>query len=250
MKLINPNKAIELSKRQTKFIADTNSFYLTTNCLIEKRNGEEIIFDNDVTDDTIKPLFLPKKLENIEGQSISYAFEEDIEFLNKNGFEIKKKEFFGNEYIYRTKDFILLEGADFKSFRKHISRFKKTYDYKIFYDYPLDKILEFLKMWSTQKNVNQLSKASQKNFEAELELDVSWLDLIKIIPNKRIFIEIDGELAGFAIFLKQYPNLWVALMQKVNFKYHGITRFLYHLKAKEMEDVEFFQQGIRETMKT
>ena len=32
-------------------------------------------------------------------------------------------------------------------------------------------------------------------------------------------------------------------MQKVDYRYHGLSRFLYHLKAKEMEGVEFFTTG-------
>jgi hypothetical protein len=243
MKRITIEKAIELSKKCDKFVADANPFYLATNCFSEIRNGEEIILDKDVTDNKIKPLFLPKKKENMAGQSISYGFEEDINLLSKLGFEIRKKELFGYEYIYRTKDFVSLEGQNFKSFRKAINKFKKTYDYKILADYPRERIIRFLKSWIKQKTANNESEMTKRSREAELELDTQWIDLFDKIPNKRIFIEIDGKLAGFAVFLELYSNLWVALMQKTNYQYGGMTKFLYHLKAEQMKDIEFFSTG-------
>ena len=243
MEKISPEKAIELSKKQKRFIADTNPFYLTTSCFLEERNGEEIIFDKDVTDGEIKPLFLPKKEENIAGASISYAFEEDIKLLEEKNFEIKSKEFFGDEYIYKTEGCVLLEGPRFKSYRNIIKKFKKTYDYKVFEDYPKEKIIRFLKIWSAQKNIDKLSESSKNNFRIELGLDILWIDLFDKIPNKRIFIEIEGELAGFAVFLKLHENLWISLIQKANFKYDGLTKFLIHSQAIEMKEIEFFSTG-------
>lgn len=242
MKKISPAKAIELSKKLAKQIGDSNPFYLASNCFVEKRNGEEIVFDKDVTDGKLKPLFLPKKEKNFIGQSISNATDEDIDILLKNGFKVDK-EFFGHEYIYRTKDIIELRGSDFKSFRKSLKYFKENYDYQLLHDYPKEKILNFLEEWSKQKELIGNSEETKRNAKFELKANIDWLNLLNKIPHKKIFVEIDGKLAGMTIFLKLHRNLWVALMQKTSREYRGLGKFLYYLKAKEMEGIEFFTTG-------
>ena len=241
MKKISPQKAIELSKKLGKPIGDSNAFYLASNCFVETRNGEEIVFDKDVVDRKIKPLFLPKKEENMTGP-ISIATDEDIKRLEEKGIKIEK-ELYGNEYIYRTKDIINLEGPEFRSFRKSLNKFKKSYNYKILKDYPKDKILLFLESWAKQKESTESSEATKRNRKFELAMNLNWIELFDKLPNKRLFIEINGELAGFSVFVPLHKDMWVALMQKTDHRYSGVSKLLYHLKAQEMSDIEFFTTG-------
>ena len=61
MEKISPKKAIELSKKLARPIGDSNPFYIASNCFVEVCNGEEVVFDKDVTDNKIKPLFYLQK---------------------------------------------------------------------------------------------------------------------------------------------------------------------------------------------
>lgn len=243
MRKIIPEEAVKLSKKLNKATFDSNPFYLVCNCFIEERNGEEIVLDKDFTDGNIKPLFLPKKIENIRNQQISCVLEEDLELLKKLKFQIKKKELYGYEYMYRTKDLIELEGAQYRAFRKAINQFERLYKYKVLTEYPTPKVIDALKSWSEKRSLQDKSEESKKNRKLELELDMQWLGLLDKIPNKRIFIEIDNKLVGFAVFLKLNNELWIGLMQKTDYEIKGVSRFLYNLKAKEMKDIEFFSTG-------
>ena len=242
MEKITPQRAITLSKKLDRPIGDSNPFYLASNCFVEMRNGEEIVFDKDVTDGAIKPLFLPKKEENFLGQSISIATPEDINLLEKQGF-IFEKEFYGDEYIYRTKDIISLEGSHYKNFRKEITYFKRSFKYKLLKTYDKNKILLFLKKWEKEKESKELTEDTKRNFKFELAANLSWIGLLDKIPHKKIFVEIGGNLVGFDISVKLHKDLWVGLIQKTDHKYRGLRKFLNNIEAKEWKDLEFFTTG-------
>ncbi len=244
MEKITVEKATEIVKKIEIRHSDANPFYLASNCYIDKKNGEEIIYDKDVTDGKIKPFFLPKKEINMTNQLISCAFEKDLEQLDKLGIKIKIKTLYGYEYIHKTEDFIKLEGSEFRSFRKAINQFKKLYPYKLLGEYPKEKIVEFLLAWKKEKNLKATSPEAKKASEFEYQASLKWLDLLDKIPNNRIFIEIDDKLVAFAVFLKLKNDFWVNLMQKTDHHYKGISRFLYNEKAKVMKDIEFFSTGI------
>lgn len=243
MEKLTPKQAVKLSKNIGRSTYLSNPFYLEANCFWDKENGEVIVYEKDITDGKIKPLFLPKKVENMRGQSISAAFDEDLNRLQELGLSIKKQVFFGNEYVYKTVDFIQMQGSRFKPFRNAVTRFEKGYQFNLVKEYPHDKIVSFLKKWVNQKSTNSKSEITQQSFEEDLAACIRALDILNEIPHKKIFIEIDGQLAGFNIFLPLHNNLWVYLMQKTNYTYKGLDKFLYHLAASEMKETEFFTTG-------
>jgi hypothetical protein len=242
MKKISPAKAVELSKKLNRFTYFSNPFVLHSNCLLEIKNGEEIIID---TETGLKnPFFLPQKLENIASYNkISCAFDEDIEKLERLGFKITKKELYGLEYIYQTEDFIKMEGKRFREVRKDVSKFKKLYKFKILHKYPEKKILEFMKFWKENKNLENMPEEAREIFNLDYKESVDYVKIMDKLPNKATFIEVDKKLVGFAIDLKLHDNLRVNLMCKVNIKYDGITRFFYNLRAIQMSDIKYFTTG-------
>lgn len=195
-------------------------------------------------DDKIKPFFLPQKINNITEQ-ISVAFEEDIQFLIKHSIKIKKQDLWGYEYIYRTEDFINLDGKEFRNFRKLVNKFKNNYKFNVKDNYPKEKVIEFLNYWHEQKSLNLKEKEdiTKKSFDEDLKACIHELDLLNKIPCEQIYIEVEKKLIAFCIFLKLNEKLWVALMQKVDYNYKGVDRFLYTLKAEKMKSIEYFTTG-------
>lgn len=239
MKKIDCEKAIELSKKLNRFSYFSNPFYLYANCMWENREGEDIVFETEVSDSKSSLLFLPKKVENAKGQRIGTAFEEDLKKIEEMGLRILQKQVIGIEYFYRTNDLINLEGSKFKSFRNEIRLFQKSYQFKIFADYQKEKIIEFMQEWIAQKKTDDKSELTKKLLESELENCKDYLKILDKIHHKKIFVEIDGKLAGFAVFLPFHEDLWAMLIQKANYKYKGLNKFIYHLASKEMEKIEF-----------
>jgi len=226
-----------------RFSYFSNPFYLTHYGLWENMNGEDIVFEKDVVDGEFNLLFCPRKEKNLANQRIGTAFDEDIKKIEELNLKITVKKALGVEYVYRTDEFARLEGADFRSFRKSINRFKKSYKFKVLSKYPKKKVLEFLDEWVKKKDLSGKTELTKEIFHSDLEACKDYLNMLDKIPNKQVYIEIDGKLAGFAVFLPLLDNLWVNLMQKVDYQYEGITKFLYHLKAKKMEGIEFFTTG-------
>ena len=154
-----------------------------------------------------------------------------------------EKTFYGDEYIYNANEWRRLEGSKFGKIRKDINNFKRNNSFKVFNKYPKEKIIKFIKDWAEFKDVNSKPKDVQEVFDYELKACINYISLMSKIPNKAIFVEIDKKLAGFAVFLKLNSDFWVCLMQKTNIKIRGLSKFLYHLKALEMEEAKYFTTG-------
>lgn len=241
MKKISPEKALEISEKLDKFTWFSNPFWIHTDCVYEEKNGELLVYD--VTDGEKTLLFLPKKISNMIDKEIYLVFREDLVRIKRLGLEIKNKNFVAKEFIYKIKDLVELKGSDYSSFRKNLNKFKRRSDYKILHKYPKEKILKFLDIWANQKSLEGKSETTAKYLKEDLWSCQGYTRVLDKIPHKAIFVEIAGKLAGFAVFCRLKSGLWIGVMQKVDYKYRGLTQFLYHEKAKMMSPGEYFTTG-------
>ncbi|MEK6822498.1 MAG: phosphatidylglycerol lysyltransferase domain-containing protein [Nanoarchaeota archaeon] len=227
--------------RRRTFVA--NPFYLLYNCLWERQNGEVLLYEKERIDGEHPLLFLPRSPANFTNKIVSAGFDEDVPVIQKTH-RLRSKEHSGfDEFVYSTDEWIALEGAPFKDIRKRIHGFQREHQVRIVDEYPKEHVLRFLHQWAAEKRTKEVSEATRGFFEVELEESAKNLDLIGRILHKKIFIEVDGALAGFSIFFPLVDDLWVALMQKTTHGIRGLPQFLYHLKAKEMGDKKFFTTG-------
>ena len=170
------------------------------------------------------------------------AYEDDIKIVKDLGIEIKEKIFLGTEFIYKTSDLVELKDSKYSSFRRNLNKFKKN-NYKIFDTYPKEKILAFLEKWAEQKDLTKKTDSAKDIFLRDLRSCRIYVDLLDKIPHKAIFVEINKELVGFTVFYQLSKDHWVAVMQKVDYRYRGLTQFLYHEKSKIMLPGKYFTTG-------
>lgn len=239
---ITPENAVAISQKIGKKSYCNSPYWLTENCSYEERNGETLVYVNDRILNETYLLFLPEKKENYTTKKISLATKEEVERIKKEGIAIKKTEPQGTEYFYRTKDLIEMKGQKYARLRKAVNQFKKN-NYKILQVYPAQKVTDFIKNWAATKNLTKHTENARKLFEWDLDNCIKYVGLRKKLPTKRIYIEIDGKLAAFAFVHPLFPNQFVALQQKVDIKYKGLSRFLYHEKAKLYPEIEMFTVG-------
>jgi len=240
---ITAENAVAISQRIGKRSYCNSPYWLAENCSYEERNGEALVYINDRTLNETYLLFTPTKKENITTKRICLATKEDIERLKKKGITIAKTTVQGAEYYYRTKDLIEMKGKTYSRCRKAVSQFTRNYKFKILHVYPAQKVVDFIKNWAAAKNLSKHTETARKLFEWDLDNCIKYVGLRKKLPTKRIYIEIDGKLAAFAFVHPLFPDLFVALQQKVDIKYKGLSRFLYHEKAKLYPNIEMFTVG-------
>lgn len=232
LKKITPELAVQLSQQINRPSYFSSPYWLTENCVYEEHNGEILVYVNDRTVGKTIHLFTPQNSTNITTKEIAIATTEEIEKLKTQGIKIKEIQPLGYEYFYDTNGLINLQGSDWAKIRKDVNKFKKTYNYKILHKYPAQKVINFILEWAADKDFSKYEKADKVNFFWDLDNCIDYVKNRKKFPTKRIYIEIDGQLAGFS-FLHQHTNgTIIGLQQKVNSKYKGIARFLYHEKAK------------------
>ncbi len=234
---------MEISRTLNKPLYGANPFWLATNATYEEKDGEPVLYVYDRIDQETYHLFAPQRKEHITLPFIEIASDEDILQLEKSGVHITKKHKIGTEYTYRAKDLIEMKGKPFAAFRKSVHYFQKNYDYRILPEYPEEKTIVFIRTWAATKDLTNYSKLAKGIFEWDLDDCIHYVSLTKKIPHKSIFVEIDGELAGFCMTCPSLPALFVGLQQKVNVRYKGLSRFLYHEKAKLYPETPFFTIG-------
>lgn len=242
VKKITPEVAVELGKRINRETYFVNPFWLAENCYWEDGNGEPIIYVYDWIDKTKHQLFAPQRKENIK-KHLELITQEDLQRVRKMSIELEEVILIEEEYFYKTKDLIEMKGKQFATFRKRVHKFQKTYKYSLSHSYPAEKITAFIKKWASTKDLKKYGPEAKTIFEWDLDNCLNYVKLLDKLPCKNLFVEIDGKLAGFAITCPLYPDLFVALMQKTDIQYQGLSRFLYHEKAKLYPDTAFFTVG-------
>jgi len=242
MEEISIEQAIKLSRNLKKDTYLANPFYIHENCFQQIENDEILIYQKDIFTGGYNLLFVPSKKENQSEKTYELIDDDDIKIIEINGVKIKQEKQIEKEYIYKTSDFINMNGGLFKKFRKQVNRFKSKYNYKIYKEYPEVKIVSFIEKWAKAKNTKS-GNYNKKLFEDDLENSFKTVKLINSVPNKSYFIEIDGKLAGFRLTYHLSDKMWVGIIQKVDYSFEGIARFLYHYVAGEYSELELFSTG-------
>lgn len=241
MQKVTPEVAVELSKRTGRTLWAANPFFLASDCFWEECDDELILSLYDPVAKATVQLFVPQKKENAKMNQIEIATVDDVLRLNEIGVDVKEKFSIGSEYVYRTGDFVALKS---RSLRKAVNRFKRDNRFELSYEYDAKEVLAFIDRWAESKDISAYSDIARQVFLWDLKNCRQYASLIGKIPSKNIFVEIDGTLAGFAMTCQVFDGVFVALQQKVDVRYDGLSRFLYHEKAKLYPGAEFFTTGI------
>lgn len=232
MKKIN-NISKELIS-QLPFSYVSSAIYLDFSAYLFERNGDDVI----VVQDQLFPhdfpsLFLPKNPLNWERCSMVFATQSDAENISEKNIEIFVKRPVGTEFFYRTEDFINPSG----SFGKKVRLFKRKYVSKIYHSYDQDKIEKFYDKWKRQRQDRSFL------FEESEDFYKFCLNHLNDYQVKQVYVEVDGELVGFAWGVRHVSGNWVGLHLKVDYSFSGFSRFLHHERAKLFKDSNEFTLG-------
>ena len=213
----------------------SNPYWLAFNGFYENKDGEILIYDRDVLYKNDFPYIgLPKNKKLWERAIIINAKEEDILNIKKEGVSVRESFCFGTEYFYKTSQFAELEDP---KFRKIVNRFKRKYKFKIKQNYSNKKIMDFLVRWEGQQ------KTKNVIFENGKEFENFCIKNYKEIGGERLFIEIDGELVGYCLFIKNSNDYWVGIHKKVDYRFEGLSRFLLHQECLMFKNIPYFTLG-------
>jgi hypothetical protein len=199
------------------------------------RNGESLLVWQDILCPNEFPcIFMPNNQENWVNASIALATTENIEALQRDGIKILLKKSMGCEFFYNTKDFINPKG----NLKNRIKKFSSSYDYSITNICSKERILEFYDFWKTQRDHTSLT------FKEDEEFFNFCIDNFEKYDIKQVYVESENKIIGLAWGVN-FPNSnnWVGLHLKVNYAYKGLSRFLYHERAKLFENSEEFTLG-------
>lgn len=242
MQKITSDIALEISRRSGRETYYASPFFLTASCFYEQdRDGLHVYID-DPTDHETRLLFPPRRPVPGRIPDVQCAWDSDIAALEGAGIQIFEKISYESEYICSSRALTALEGSGFSKFRQKLKFFKKNFSYCVLSEYDPEKVRDFIRRWGEAKDLSAYPEMGRKFFLWDLELCQKYVDYTDL-PQKNIFVEIDGTLAGFAYTHPLTPRLSVALMQKVNTDYPGITQFLYQETAKLYPEVPFFTAG-------
>lgn len=206
-------------------------FFLILNCTYEEQNGEPVIFYK--WSDYHELVHPTKNPVNMQNQYV-WCFQADIDRIRAQGLEIKSIEEGVTEYFYNTKDLVDLDGQDYKKIRYKVNMFKKNYVYETHTTFDPAATKELIHRWykrtARKKEGEQLEVL--KN-ETAMSLDI--VDMLPTIPQaKGLYVTVGGVLVGVTIFCPLYDDFWVSMIQKTDFKYDGLSRFMYQEKCRMM----------------
>jgi hypothetical protein len=238
LKSIDLNEAEKVSSYSGADRYCKNPFWLAFDGFTEDQDGELLVYERDELFRNDFPFMkIPTKEQNMENSLITSVSESELEEIKKKGFEIIKSNCFGDEFYYRTSDFLNLDGGEGRAVRKAINQFKKNYKYKLLTDYPKEKVTEFIKTWASKQAKNFL-------FDIGEQFAVFCVENKEKLKKSRwLFIEIDGKLVGYCLSYKLKEDLWCGIHQKVDYSYKGIGRFLLFERASLFKDVKEFTLG-------
>ncbi len=215
-----------------------NPYWLAYNAYHEKRNNELTICERDVLWNNDFPfLVMPKDKTNWIRAIMTNATQEDLEKIKEENIKIRDFFKFGNEYYYKTEEFVNPEKNKSKNFKKAIKHFESKYNFNIKDSYPKEKILEFLENWKkTQKERNIL-------FDISHEFEIFCIKKCGKINGKWLFVEINDKLAGYCLSYQLNKDFWVGIHQKVDYNYRGLSRFLLYKRASLFPKTKYFSLG-------
>lgn len=229
------------AEKNSRLIKNLPFSYFSTNLYLDfaaytfERNGEHFIVWQDVLYQNDFPcIFIPNKKDNWVRCSITFVINEEIENIKKEGIEILVKKPMGSEFFYNTENFINPKS----SLKKEINKFITSYDYLLSDNMDKEKIVEFYNFWKKQKGRENV------DFEEAEKFFIFCLDNLNKYNIKQIYVEINDKIVGLAWGI-EHPNSnnWIALHLKVNYKYIGLSRFLYCERAKMFENFKEFSSG-------
>lgn len=238
IKKFNSGKHKSLLK-ELPFKYESSGIYLDFAGYVIDRNGELNVAVQDVLYPNDFPyLFLPSQKENWPHSLILWATSKNIDKLKKE-VVIERSFSSGKEFYYKTSDFIKMAGGKWADFRKDVEHFKRENKYKLLTDYPKNKVLKFIvETWIAEQKEKTISFAESYNFF------LFCLENQDKYGIKTLYVEIDGELVGLAMGAKfNNSDKWLALHIKVDYKYRGLSRFLYHERAKLFSRFNEFTSG-------
>lgn len=231
MERFNSSKHSELAHK-LPFSYFSTYVYLDFSARILIRNDEQIIVDQDMYYPHEFPaLFLPRNPLNWQHCSITFTTEEEKNTI-KEKVKILIDKPSGDEYFYKTQSLI----NPTSDIERRIEQFKK-YEYTVLDTYPKDKIIQFYDFWKSQRD------RSADTFESSENFFYFCLENLDAYNVKQIYVEINGELVGFAWGVKHHKEGWVGLHLKVNYDIKGLSRFLHNERAKMFSVVEKFTLG-------
>ncbi len=219
------------------FRYDTAVSYLDHAAYVISHNGKEELAVQDVLyPNEIPYIFLPRSQKLWPQAHILWTKKADMEKLKKK-VEIKLTVPIVSEFMYKTKKFIDLEGAEMKSFRRHVRQFEDRYSYSLKYAYDRDKVKNFLDKWLRQQKVKTESFWDSYNYcffclDNRLKYDI-----------KTVYIEVEGKLVGMAMGSRFDSKRWVGLHMKVDYSYRSLSRFLFHKRAEMFKGLSWFTLG-------
>lgn len=199
-----------------------------------ERNGEHIL----VWQDALYPhdfpcIFMPRNKTNWEKLTVFAATQGDVDSVKKEGIEILIEKPVTTEFFYTTTQFTHPEGA----FRKQINYFVDHNTYRILTQYPQEKVREFYQFWLRQRERNSYT------IEQEVAMFEFCLNNLETYKMRQCYIEIGGQLVGFAWGMPHWKEGWVSLQLKCNYAYRGLEKFLRHEYTKLFSEFEFFTTG-------
>ena len=213
---MNFDLALKYSRKLQKETFFTNPLFIMQNCFVKNN----LVFENQKIQNQYPLLVFSTIYTNIPNHIIGTGFDEDLSIIKKKYF-VDKIDNLGLEFIYSTNDWITLEGKSFRSIRKNINKFQKEHNIKVLFEYPKEKIINFLNYWAQDKRQKNVSDLTKELFEHELKESIKNLELVRNINYKAIYLEENGTLIGFCIFFNYYDSFWIALMQKTKLGIRG-----------------------------
>jgi len=240
-------------------------FFLYLLCLEPKIKWAELnqtlcLFQKDPFDQTWQLQSFPlgekqsviKTLKDLISQhlitKIIYAERKDLELLKKAHLKPKKSVIITEEFIYRIKDLIKLQGNTYQEIRHHINHFKKNYQFQldVYKKEDLKQITELLETWHKEKMKN-IKKEEVALFSLKIDFENSKraLEYLEKLSNfKSLVLKSNGRVIGLSVFGWLNKKMVVHyLIKALHKEYKGITEFLMHETAKNSSEAIFLNFG-------
>lgn len=126
-----------------------------------ERNGERITVVQDVKFPHDFPsVFLPSQQSNWERCSVMLCTQEQKERVQALGIPLLVDHPIATEFFYRTDAFLEPTG----SLKKKVSRFEKTYTYRVTHTCDPEKVSTFYNTWKTQKSREEVTFEESEQF--------------------------------------------------------------------------------------
>lgn len=127
------------------------------------------------------------------------------------------------DYIYEKEKLSMLSGKKYHGKKNHYKSFIKNYNYTIM-DMRLEdvscRIKETLTIWHNKKNFTDERLKYEMKVIPDLIKNIHYLDL------KGIAVEVDNEIAAFALGEKVGKEMAVIHVEKADIKYNGVYSFI------------------------